>query len=241
LVSALDVLRHERIMHCDIKPENIVLVRVDAPHIKLIDFGSACFETETGTQFTYIQSRFYRSPEVLLGLRYDCAVDMWSVGCVVAELFLGLPLFPGSSQKDQVARIVNCLGYPPQPVLASLSPKSFQSYFASTPSTLPCNPESSLAYLILNKVPYPSSSSPSSSSSSSKPFTPPSFSHSFSSAPNSSLALSPATATNPARATYYLEYDMRLKLVDFLLGMLTFDKNSRLTPLQALAHPFLLS
>ena len=61
--------------------------------IKLIDFGSACFENRT--VYSYIQSRFYRSPEVVLGSPYSVAIDMWSFGCVAAELFLGLPLFPG--------------------------------------------------------------------------------------------------------------------------------------------------
>lgn len=56
--------------------------------IKLIDFGSACFEGQVS--HTYIQSRFYRSPEVLVGLDYDSAIDMWSLGCIAAELFLGL-------------------------------------------------------------------------------------------------------------------------------------------------------
>ena len=61
--------------------------------IKLIDFGSACFEGQTA--HTYIQSRFYRSPEVLVGLPYDAAINVWSLGCVAAELFLGLPILPG--------------------------------------------------------------------------------------------------------------------------------------------------
>jgi len=63
--------------------------------------------------YTYIQSRFYRSPEVLLGLPYSAAIDMWSLGCIVVELFLGLPLFPGSSEYNQVARITEMLGLPP--------------------------------------------------------------------------------------------------------------------------------
>jgi dual specificity protein kinase YAK1 len=71
--------------------------------IKLIDFGSACFEGYTA--HTYIQSRFYRSPEVLIGLPYDSAIDMWSLGCVAAELFLGLPILPGVHEYDQVGRI----------------------------------------------------------------------------------------------------------------------------------------
>lgn len=61
--------------------------------------------------YTYIQSRFYRSPEVLLGLTYNSAIDMWSLGCIAVELFLGLPLFPGTSEYNQITRIVEMLGY----------------------------------------------------------------------------------------------------------------------------------
>jgi len=76
--------------------------------IKLIDFGSACFEGQMS--HTYIQSRFYRSPEVLLGLAYDSAIDMWSLGCVAAELFLGLPILPGVHEHDQLGRIIEMIG-----------------------------------------------------------------------------------------------------------------------------------
>lgn len=81
----------------------------------MIDFGSACHEMQT--VYTYIQSRFYRSPEVLLGLPYSTSIDMWSLGCIVVELFLGLPLFPGTSEYNQVSRIVDMLGNPPQHLL----------------------------------------------------------------------------------------------------------------------------
>ena len=75
--------------------------------IKLIDFGSACFEGQI--PHTYIQSRFYRSPEVLLGLAYDSAIDMWSLGCVAAELFLGLPILPGVHEHDQLGRMLSLI------------------------------------------------------------------------------------------------------------------------------------
>jgi dual specificity protein kinase YAK1 len=74
----------------------------------VIDFGSACHERQT--VYTYIQSRFYRSPEVLLGIPYTAAIDMWSLGCIAVELFLGLPLFPGTSEYNQITRIVEMLG-----------------------------------------------------------------------------------------------------------------------------------
>ena len=96
--------------------------------IKLIDFGSACFEGQTA--HTYIQSRFYRSPEVLIGLPYDSAIDMWSLGCVAAELFLGLPILPGVHEHDQLGRICEMIGKMPDWMLehGSKSSKYFVKY-----------------------------------------------------------------------------------------------------------------
>ncbi|KAG7717715.1 hypothetical protein KL949_002989 [Ogataea haglerorum] len=111
LLDALAVLKDAKLIHCDLKPENISLVSLDRPDLKVIDFGSACHERQI--LYTYIQSRFYRSPEVLLGLSYSSSVDMWSFGCIVAELFLGLPLFPGSSEYNQLYRIIQMMGMPP--------------------------------------------------------------------------------------------------------------------------------
>lgn len=111
LLNGLTLLNKARLIHCDLKPENILLKNLESPIIKIIDFGSACDERQT--VYTYIQSRFYRSPEVLLGLPYSSAIDMWSLGCIVVELFLGLPLFPGSSEYNQVSRITEMLGMPP--------------------------------------------------------------------------------------------------------------------------------
>jgi dual specificity protein kinase YAK1 len=68
---------------------------------------------EDKTVYSYIQSRYYRSPEVLLGYQYTTAIDMWSFGCIVAELFLGLPLFPGGSEFDILRRMIEILGYDP--------------------------------------------------------------------------------------------------------------------------------
>ncbi|KAG0168819.1 dual specificity protein kinase yak1 [Apophysomyces sp. BC1034] len=115
LLDTLILLKEAKIIHCDLKPENVLLQSPDSPTIKVIDFGSACHEANR--MYTYIQSRFYRSPEVLLGLQYTGSIDMWSLGCIVAELFIGLPLFPGSSEYNQLKRITDMLGTPPQDML----------------------------------------------------------------------------------------------------------------------------
>ncbi|KAI3656201.1 hypothetical protein MP638_002650 [Amoeboaphelidium occidentale] len=111
ILDALCILNEAKVIHCDLKPENILLKGLDAPSIKVIDFGSACFSQ--GTVYTYIQSRFYRSPEVLLGVHYTSSIDIWSLGCIAMELYLGLPLFPGSSEFNQITRICEMLGLPP--------------------------------------------------------------------------------------------------------------------------------
>lgn len=62
--------------------------------------------------YTYIQSRFYRSPEIILGLDYTKAIDMWSLGCIIAELYTGMPLFPGENEQDQLSCIMEVMGKP---------------------------------------------------------------------------------------------------------------------------------
>ncbi|XP_067928016.1 dual specificity tyrosine-phosphorylation-regulated kinase 1A-like [Watersipora subatra] len=103
------------IIHCDLKPENILLCNPKRSAIKIIDFGSSC---QIGNRiYQYIQSRFYRSPEVLLGIPYDLGIDMWSLGCILLEMHTGEPLFAGSNEFDQMMKIVEVLGIPPQDLL----------------------------------------------------------------------------------------------------------------------------
>ncbi|BFU24054.1 protein kinase, putative [Entamoeba histolytica HM-1:IMSS] len=114
LLECLDGLYNARIVHCDIKPENLVFDQT-TNGIKVIDFGSACFDNYT--LYTYVQSRHYRAPEIILGLPYNNAIDMWSAGCIAAELVLGIPLFPGSSEFNQLFKITDMLGLPPKNIL----------------------------------------------------------------------------------------------------------------------------
>ncbi|ODA80603.1 hypothetical protein RJ55_03562 [Drechmeria coniospora] len=110
MLSSLMLLKQRRVIHCDLKPENILLRHPLHSEIKVIDFGSSCFEQEK--VYTYIQSRFYRSPEVILGMQYGLPIDMWSVGCILAELYTGVPIFPGENEQEQLACIMEVFGPP---------------------------------------------------------------------------------------------------------------------------------
>jgi dual specificity tyrosine-phosphorylation-regulated kinase 1 len=128
ILVSLCYLRNMDIIHCDLKPENILLKSAKNSSIKLIDFGSSCYYTNR--MFTYIQSRFYRSPEVLLGLPYDCAIDMWSLGCILVELHTGVPIFDGKNEGEQIGKIIRILGHPPNWMIEKMSNTKRKDNFA---------------------------------------------------------------------------------------------------------------
>ena len=115
ILQALRLIDRYKIIHCDLKPENILLKSVTGTSLKVIDFGSACFHEKR--MYTYIQSRFYRAPEVILGLSYSTAIDMWSFGCILVELYTGRPMFPGENESEQMQYIMEVLGLPPRHLL----------------------------------------------------------------------------------------------------------------------------
>lgn len=121
LLKGLNYLKSLDIIHCDLKPENILLKYPNKADIVIIDFGSATFFNQK--QHFYIQSRFYRAPEIILGIPYTAAIDMWSLGCILAELCMGKPLFPGESEHDQLILIMEILGNPPYDLLEQGSKK----------------------------------------------------------------------------------------------------------------------
>merc|ERR1719243_562072 len=100
------------ICHRDIKPQNL-LIDGRSHALKLCDFGSAKRLVKGEPNVSYICSRYYRAPELIFGsTEYTTAIDIWSSGCVFAELLLGAPLFPGDSGVDQLVEIIKVLGTP---------------------------------------------------------------------------------------------------------------------------------
>ncbi|KAK4351338.1 hypothetical protein RND71_030651 [Anisodus tanguticus] len=107
-LEALVFLHNLEIIHCDLKPENILMKSYRRCEIKVIDLGSSCFQSDSLS--LYVQSRSYRAPEVILGLPYDAKIDLWSLGCILGELFSGEVLFPNEAVVMLLARVIEMLG-----------------------------------------------------------------------------------------------------------------------------------
>ncbi|KAG9472959.1 hypothetical protein GDO78_015594 [Eleutherodactylus coqui] len=128
VLEALSKLKELSIIHSDLKPENIVLVDQVRYlfRVKVIDFGSASILSEVkDVKEPYIQSRYYRAPEILLGLPFCEKLDMWSLGCIIAELHFGYPLYPGRNEYDQIRYICETQGLPDNYLLSAASKAQF--------------------------------------------------------------------------------------------------------------------
>lgn len=231
ILHALVVVKDAGIIHCDLKPENILMTSSAGPDIKIIDFGSACLEGRT--VYSYIQSRYYRSPEVLLGYPYTAAIDMWSFGCIVAELFLGLPLFAGASEFDLLQRMIDILGeQPPDDLLRDA--QNTNKFFKHVGSIYHFEDEETYkgvirAYRVLTAEEYEARESK-------KPVLGKRYFN--------YVKLEDVIAKYPHRKNLPEEEVTketldRLKLVDFLRGLVEFDPAKRWSPLQASRHPFI--
>ncbi|KAK4779030.1 hypothetical protein SAY86_006558 [Trapa natans] len=115
-LEALQFLHDLGLIHCDLKPENILVKSYSRCEVKVIDLGSSCFETDH--LCSYVQSRSYRAPEVILGLPYDKKIDIWSLGCILAELCTGNVLFQNDSPATLLARVIGIIGHIDQGMLA---------------------------------------------------------------------------------------------------------------------------
>ncbi|OWZ51014.1 cyclin-dependent kinase 1 [Cryptococcus neoformans 125.91] len=116
LVKGLYYCHGHRILHRDLKPQNLLINK--SGDLKIGDFGLArAFGIPLRTYTHEVVTLWYRAPEVLLGSRhYSTAIDMWSVGCIVAEMATRQPLFPGDSEIDEIFRIFRVLGTPDEDV-----------------------------------------------------------------------------------------------------------------------------
>jgi dual specificity tyrosine-phosphorylation-regulated kinase 1 len=100
LFKALKALHSLKIVHCDLKPENIMIQGQGKKDIKVVDFGSSCIAGNS--IYKFVQSRYYRSPEVALRIEYGMPIDVWSAGCIIAEMYIGRPLFESRSETLQM-------------------------------------------------------------------------------------------------------------------------------------------
>ncbi|CAO1630583.1 unnamed protein product [Sympodiomycopsis kandeliae] len=108
ILLGLSLMKRAEVMHADLKPDNI-LVNENKTVLKICDLGSA--STLDEMQITpYLVSRFYRAPEIIIGNKYDCSLDMWSIGCTLYELYTGKILFPGRNNNDMLLLIQELKG-----------------------------------------------------------------------------------------------------------------------------------
>jgi serine/threonine-protein kinase PRP4 len=133
MLLSLKHLKKNGILHADIKPDNI-LVDKNRKVVKICDLGSAMLAEDIEIT-PYLVSRFYRPPEVILGLPYDSSMDLWSVGCVIFELFIGRILFPGKTNNDMVKQIMDVKGPIPKKILrkGAFTERHFDLSIPSTP------------------------------------------------------------------------------------------------------------
>jgi serine/threonine protein kinase len=112
ILKALEYIHSLHLIHCDLKPENILIKSYSKCEVKVIDFGSSCFIHDHLS--SYVQSRSYRAPEVILGCKYDYRVDIWSLGCILAELWTGNVLFQNETVQGLLSRVIGIVGPMPE-------------------------------------------------------------------------------------------------------------------------------
>ena len=129
LLKSINYISTIGICHRDIKPQN-VLVDPNTHILKLCDFGSAKRLVKGEPNIAYICSRYYRAPELIFGATdYTPQVDVWSIGCVIAEMVLGQPVFPGESASDQLVEIIKILGTPSKNQILAMNSEATEFKF----------------------------------------------------------------------------------------------------------------
>ena len=146
VLDALAFMHAQQVIHCDLKPENILIRSYSRCLVKVIDVGSSCFASDHLS--SYVQSRSYRAPEVILGLPYDGRIDVWSLGCILAELYTGHVLFQNDSLATLLARCVGILGRMPSRLLQA---RHARKYFTRAGELYERDDEAGRAYLLRPK------------------------------------------------------------------------------------------
>ena len=135
ILSALSFLDSAKVIHCDLKPENILFKTSDHKEVVVIDLGSATFNDRK--IYNYIQSRYYRAPEVVLGLEYSSAIDIWSFGCILVELLNGYPLFVAENEVELIQCMMELLGPPPARLVNKAAHKNLFFDIDGKPKVIP--------------------------------------------------------------------------------------------------------
>ncbi|KAH8376572.1 hypothetical protein KR093_000145, partial [Drosophila rubida] len=130
MLCGIKHLHSAGIIHRDLKPSNIV-VKADCT-LKILDFGLARTAGTTFMMTPYVVTRYYRAPEVILGMGYTENVDIWSVGCIMGEMIRGGVLFPGTDHIDQWNKIIEQLGTPSPNFMQRLQP-TVRNYVENRP------------------------------------------------------------------------------------------------------------
>jgi dual specificity protein kinase YAK1 len=210
LLQALEFIHHLGIIHSDLKTDNVLLLDDDCQQIVLIDFGSAT--VGDGEPGIYIQSRFYRSPEVILRLPFDSKIDVWSAGCVAAELFLDFAPFGCESEFDLVHAMVALLGPFPDRMLSSSS--RWQRFFDMR--ALGFKPKGDVNDIMLSRHCYHQ------------------VFEEIGVVPMDQMILGHIGAASEEEVTLLICF------IDFVKRMLSYDPAVRISAAGALTHPFIL-
>ncbi|KAJ6621371.1 kinase-like domain-containing protein [Mycena sp. CBHHK59/15] len=132
ILRGMKFVHSASVIHRDLKPGNL-LVNADC-ELKICDFGLSRGHENASHLTEYVATRWYRAPEIMLGFReYDSAIDVWSIGCILAELLSSQPLFKGKDYVDQLKKILDVLGSPEETVLQKIASEKARTYVRSLP------------------------------------------------------------------------------------------------------------